>query len=103
MLVSGRSTSKPSNRTRKTYSSKRQVTFVEYACASVNANEIKHIKSLTLHKINMKKSSKFEGRGFDFRLRRGFFPSISLLHLIFVSSFIPLGWLVGLIFKVGVN
>ena len=44
MLVSGRSTSKPSNRTRKTYSSKRQVTFIEYACASVNANEINHIK-----------------------------------------------------------
>ena len=44
MLVSGRSTSKPSNRTRKTYSSKRQVTFTEYACASVNANEINHIK-----------------------------------------------------------
>lgn len=44
MLVSGRSTSKPSNRTRKTYSSKRQVTFIEYACVSVNANEINHIK-----------------------------------------------------------
>ena len=44
MLVSGRSTSKPSSRTRKTYSSKRQVTFIEYACASVNANEINHIK-----------------------------------------------------------
>ena len=44
MLVSGRSTSKPSSRTRKTYSSKRQVMFIEYACASVNANEINHIK-----------------------------------------------------------
>lgn len=46
MLVSGRSTSKPSNRTRKTYSSKRQVTFIEYACASVNANEITLIRKL---------------------------------------------------------